>query len=257
MAYKIRVLLVLTTLLLVGYGILEAIEVDGNKEDISSIGYEIIEAKYINADIIIHYPQIINLGDKGKQNEINRILKEEALAVLDEYEESEISSKLSLDMDFDVMWDGQRLLSIRYLGDGYLKGAAHPFNFFYTTNINIMNGTKVRLKELIEIDDGLVYKLKQAKYRPWHSALNLAEDGILNEVLSDWFNDYNLIDYISKRDNSDEYLDFWYLTEDTLGISLGIPHAIGDHMEFEIDYKDLRSNIKAENELWKDFSINL
>lgn len=255
MGYKNRVFLVLITVLLVGFGIFETKEVVGNNRNESVLLYEIVESEYANAGIVIHYPQITNLGDSFKQYEVNRLLKEEALAVLNNYNEDEISSELSLDIDFDIMWQGQRLLSVRYLGDGYLDGTAHPFNLFYTTNINVVTGTKVRIKELVTIDDAFLSKFLQARYKPWHSAMNLAEDGTIDLALTEWFSVYDLIEYINKRDSSDNYLTFWYLTEKSLGISLRIPHVIGDHMEFEMDYKDLGSNLITENELWKDFSI--
>ena len=45
---------------------------------------------------------------------------------------------------------------------------------------------------------------------------------------------------------------FSYFTSDSLGISVSVSHAIGDHAEFEIKYQDLKGNIKTENEIWKD-----
>ncbi len=47
---------------------------------------------------------------------------------------------------------------------------------------------------------------------------------------------------------------FSYFTEDALGISININHALGDHLEFELEYQDIANNIKAENEVWKDFT---
>lgn len=43
---------------------------------------------------------------------------------------------------------------------------------------------------------------------------------------------------------------FSYLTQDSLGISLSIPHALGDHLEMEIGYEKLSGNIKNGNSLW-------
>ena len=47
---------------------------------------------------------------------------------------------------------------------------------------------------------------------------------------------------------------FSYLTKDSLGISISVGHATGDHAEFEIKYQDIANNLKVENEVWKDFS---
>lgn len=45
---------------------------------------------------------------------------------------------------------------------------------------------------------------------------------------------------------------FSYFTNDSLGISIGVIHALGDHAEFEIKYEELKEVIKNENEIWND-----
>lgn len=40
---------------------------------------------------------------------------------------------------------------------------------------------------------------------------------------------------------------FSYLTADSLGISIGVSHALGDHAEFEIRYEEIKDNIIYEN----------
>jgi hypothetical protein len=47
---------------------------------------------------------------------------------------------------------------------------------------------------------------------------------------------------------------FSYFTKDSLGISISFPHVYGDHLEFEFKYQDIVNNIKAENEVWRDFT---
>jgi hypothetical protein len=45
---------------------------------------------------------------------------------------------------------------------------------------------------------------------------------------------------------------FSYFTNDSLGISIGVIHVLGDHAEFEIKYEDIKDNMKADHGIWKD-----
>lgn len=42
--------------------------------------------------------------------------------------------------------------------------------------------------------------------------------------------------------------EFSYMTKDSLGISIGVMHALGDHAEFEIKYKDILKDIKLKDD---------
>jgi hypothetical protein len=68
---------------------------------------------------------------------------------------------------------------------------------------------------------------------------------------------YDLAQALTNADNgyglqNPDYC-FSYFTEDALGISIGVPHVIGDHAEFEIPSRDIQGNIK-DSAIWEDFS---
>lgn len=208
--------------------------------------YEIIKGSYINKDIKINYPQITNLSDANKQKIINNIIKNEALKVLNYYSETE--SGLTLEINYDIKRKGANLLSIQYLGIGNVKGAAHPNNLFYTTNINMSKGTRLRLKDVVNIDENFIRKFKDREFKP----LKSEDSGMIDSSdLIKQFSKADSLDNIGIEDQSDI---FSYLTKDSLGINISVSHAAGDHVEFEIKYKDIANNVKVENEVWKDFS---
>ena len=64
-----------------------------------------------------------------------------------------------------------------------------------------------------------------------------------------YFNNADSLDTIGTENQSDT---FSYLTKDSLGISVSVSHAEGDHAEFEIRFSDIKDNIKSENEVWRD-----
>ena len=44
----------------------------------------------------------------------------------------------------------------------------------------------------------------------------------------------------------------FYFSNDSLGISSEIAHAAGDHLEFEIKYKNLKDSIIGDNAFWNE-----
>ncbi|MGM0715500.1 hypothetical protein ACWKW1_27285 [Brevibacillus parabrevis] len=258
MINQIRLYLILLTCILTACsaGIHDRTATNDNNKHSGKINYEIIEASYSNKNVKINYPQITNLSDSNKQNEINEILKTEALKILNLYNSNE--DDINLEINFEKVWKGKHLLSVRYFGGEYRKNDAYPINIHYATNINIVNGTILRLKDVVNIDNTFLLKFKKGKYKPFNPKLDLEKEGVLEEVLST-FSDKDLTNYFNNADVlGEENLSytFSYFTEDSLGISIGVPHALGDHVEFEINYKDLQNNIKAENEVWNDFLNN-
>lgn len=219
-----------------------------NLENSSIKNYEIIKGSYVKKNIKINYPQITNFSDVNKQKMVNYIIKKEAVKVLNYYQMD--YDELSLEINYDIKWKGLNLLSIQYSGIGNVKGAAHPSNIFYTTNINIYKGSKLRLKDFVKIDESFLEKFKNGQFK----ALRLEHKGLLNN-----FNNADLIKELNRADSLDNIGTenqsdiFSYFTKNGLGISVSVVHGAGDHAEFEIKYDDIINNIKSENEIWKDF----
>ncbi|MBB6217226.1 hypothetical protein HNQ80_003345 [Anaerosolibacter carboniphilus] len=217
-----------------------------NKNDFDTsnrIGYEIIKASYIDKNIKINYPQIVHLGDESKQKKINEIIKDDAYGYLKNYSE-EGNNDFDLDLDYHITWKSSNLLSIQYSGYSYDKGAAHPNYEFYTTNIGINKEKTLRLTDLVNINEHFVTQFKGGKLKS-----SITEQ----KYILDEYSNQEWISRINNIDSNDSEM-YWYLTEDSLGISVQISHSAGDHAEFEIKYQDIQENIKHENEIWKDFA---
>ena len=48
-----------------------------------------------------------------------------------------------------------------YSGYAYNKNAAYPRDIFTTINIDLQTGNRIRLKDIVNIDEGFVRKLKR------------------------------------------------------------------------------------------------
>lgn len=201
--------------------------------------YDITKERYIEKekDVIINYPQINNLKDSFKQEEINTILKDEALKSLKESKNGDVEL-IVLEIDYVVKLISESLLSIQYKGYANFKNAAHPYNLFFVTNVDIKKGKVIDLLELINIDNGFIELFRADKFK---SVSPIYQNGYLDSLSNN-----ELIETFK--------IGEFYLATDLLGISVSVPYAMGDHVEFEIKYQDIKDNIKTKNELWKDLS---
>lgn len=217
--------------------------------------YEIIEQTYHNGEVTINYPQITGLSDVNKQRAINDMIKTDTVSkFLDCFKNSDgilNKDELSLRINYTVKWQSSNLLSIQYTGVSYSKGAAHPNSHFYTTNIDINKGLRLRLKDLVIIDERFVEIVKDGKFIAVSPDVKtkLGSAFFTNEKLIKDCNQADVID----RENLIEGYAFSYLTDDSLGISMGVLHAAGNHVQFEVKYQDIVDSIKTENEVWKEF----
>ena len=69
-------------------------------------------------------------------------------------------------------------------------------------------------------------------------------DELSNEDLIKKFSEADSLDNIGTENQSDT---FSYLTNDSLGISVSVPHALGDHAEFEIKYPYIKDHMIIQN----------
>lgn len=208
-------------------------------------------------DFAIRYPQITNLGDDERQRKINELIEQGAIPRYFFDRPADDGRMFTLPIDYKITWQSDRLLSIQYSGVGYVKGTPHPNHFFYTTNIDIVKGTKLVLKDLVRIDETLVEKFRGENIKtvsPHPSALSGKEifiDRTPFGTVQDTVNEFLRADIVTAKGGLPGV--YSYFTAGSLGISTGTSHAIGDHAEFEIKYGDIAKHIRAENEVWKDF----
>lgn len=210
----------------------------------ASANYVVAKANFTEKAIKIDYPQIIQLGDSNQQQKINDLLKNEALAILNDYKDER--SELSLDISYVTKYQSPNILSIEYLGDFNLTGAAHPSNVIYTSNIDLKKASSIKLGDFLDINSDVALKYKAGKYQPWSPDLDLDKLGVLAEIKSNLTSD-DLIEQLQQQPSK------FYFTQDSLGISVEVPHAAGDHLELEVSYQDLSLWIKLGNAVWQEF----
>lgn len=212
--------------------------------------YKIKSLSYNKKEVNISFPSVAGLNDTKKQSKINKILKEEALVVLNSFYGS-VADNLSLKINYKITWASKNLLSVQYDGYAFEKDAAYPLDLLYTVNIDIDKGTKLMLKDYIKIDKDFVNTFRN--YKVPDPDKNQMEAGAF-KYISDTYSADDLLKYFNGADTSFKESDFTfsYFKEDALGISMEVPHAVGDHLEIELKYRDIKKSIKTKNKIWKD-----
>lgn len=204
-------------------------------ENQHSISYELSPELYTyNEQININYPQISIFGKPNEQEKLNEMIKERAYSYLDNYSPEE-KETFSLDMDYSVSLENEGLLSIQFSGYSYVEGAAHPVDIFDTINIDMKKFEPLQLTDIVTIDAEFLKELKESE---------LQSDIIEQKNILTERSDEEWLTSLQHADTSEADIR-WYLTENMLGISVQISHAIGDHAEFEIKYDKLKPKLNT------------
>lgn len=202
--------------------------------------YEIFSKNYSKNNIKINYPQIKKIDDKEKLNSINKNLEEEALSVLDRYTKDDLNlNKVTLEVNYEVKLKNNKYLSIAYSGYSNVEGAAYPTSVFYTTNIDMEKGSRIRLSDYVDIND-IVIKLKDP-----HNINVLSKEKDLIELQRNVLINMDNAELITILEDADFYKAngkmempeigaYSYMEDNNIVISLPVNHAIGDHAEFAV-----------------------
>lgn len=214
--------------------------------------YQLNSNVYKNQNITINYPQITGLGDSNKQSVINELIKNDVVS----YVNKNIAGDSNLTLNYIVKLQASDLLSIQYSGVASRSNSAHPSNIFYTTNIDVKNGKKPRLSDFVQVNQDLVKAFKKGQYVNFQSRYSKEQQAEIVKYVNDNISANNLIKYFNEADSLDiENVNtsstFSYLTKDSIVISVNVPHALGDHAEFSINYKNIQRNINAKDSVLK------
>lgn len=219
---------------------------NGEDDLTEAIEIELSKTNYTNNAVSINYPQITNLPDSTKQEEINELIRTESMKGMNYYPDTQ---DLSLEIDYTIALKNTNILSIQYSGAGYVTNAAHPNHLFYTTNINMDKAARVRLNDIVDIDGDLIEYFKSGSLKPLIPEHQyILTDRSTEEILQQ-FTNADSMDSIGTENQSET---FSYFTEDALGISFGgIGFAAGNHAEFEINYHDVPDTNITDEEIWQ------
>jgi len=179
-------------------------------------------------NVNVFFPEV-KTPDQGHQEKVNSLIWSEMHRMLSIFPERE---NLTLDVNYEIKFSSNRLLSIVYTGIGFVQGSTRPVHLFYTLNINMETGEKIVLCNVISIDDRFVALLLS------DNATHLNPHPELKQFVREIISGENFLYRFWDVGNSG-----FYFTNDSLGISIdGLGGAAGDHAELEIRYETLFLN---------------
>lgn len=208
--------------------------------------YSIKNVKYNERTIDISYPSISGIQDTQKQTKINDLLKSEAFRELSDFsnDKSNSTEDIIISLNNNILHKSYNFLSVSYSGDVMIKGAAYPRSIFTTVNVDLNSGNRIRLSEVISINDDFINIVRNTlnSYIDKNPEWKIVYMDLLNH------DDNYFLDLFNKADSESNSDCFSYFTNDSLGLSFATFHAAGDHFEVEIKYADLgdvpKTNIK-------------
>lgn len=190
--------------------------------------YENIESEcYINGDVNIVYPQFLD----AEASKLNELIKFEAMsAFFNTYNSDE--KDLTLEISYAITLKNEELLSVVFYGYGDRKGAAHPNRQFYTVNIDLKNIKKICLKDVINDFEKLETLIKNKNF-----VFKMYSDPETEDILK--VNELLSFEHLARSDVYGSGI-YGYFTENSLGISFEVPYVIGNHVEIELPYNELK-----------------
>ena len=201
--------------------------------------YQVVRQTYEDRAISVSYPELSGMNDAEKQQRLNQLIRSEALAILADYEASELE-KLTVKLDYVIVRQDSKLFSVRFNGNRFLKGTAYPSRLVQSVNLDIQAGRKLRLPEIVQLHEQFVEAIKNGRMN--------AVEGVTWEKLR--LDNKRLLKALLQADSATSTENpsraFSYFTQDGIGISIGVIHALGDHVEFELPLAELKSFLRPE-----------
>ena len=207
-------------------------EIETVKEGTTGISVQL--ETYSSGNISIQYPVVSQMNDSAKQDNVNELLKTNALSIIQANDLDETADTLTVKCEV-ISADRKRLTAV-YKGDRMSNGAAYPVSVFYTNTVDLNQVRNLGLSDYTDgytmagyvlSDDvefvGITQDQKEA-FLEYRDSLDL---DILTEV-------FNGADFPLASDTVWPE-SFSYENHGTICFSVPVPHALGDYVIVAFD----------------------
>lgn len=188
---------------------------------------------YKDKNISIQYPVLSHLNDAKKEEEVNTLLKNNALKVLQANSVDPLKDTVIIEARV-VSADSKRITAV-YTGTYYSEGAAHPLNMFYTNTVDLTQVKDLGLTDYANPETLAQYVLSdQVKF--YDASAELTEALMENrtqtelETYTKIFQEADFPLKNSQPDGTPAFPDsFSYEDKGTIIFSIPVPHVLGDY----------------------------
>lgn len=200
-------------------------------DTVQSEQYKFNMGVYMKDKVRVSYPQLTGLADIAKQDKINNMLREKAISVHIS-NQADADQSYEAESNYSIKCDRDNVISILYTSYANFENSAHPFNIAYAITIDVKNAKELKLTDFVsKVDDTFITKLKSGKYIG-----EFAEEeqkNIYGVAFDGYESNQDIINVVLNQRGYEE--SCFYVTPNTIGISLPVPHFAGDHVEYEIE----------------------
>lgn len=216
----------------------------------------ILQVSYNKDGIKANYPNIIAGGSQKRLEQWNQLIEKDFSKILDIYSfnpfpgptpSQTIVMPTILNIDNTIEINNKQLVSILYKAAFNSSYSAHPSELIYTTNIDKNGNRRIQLKDYVKINKEFV-----KDFRTWQTISNNEGNEELNKARKDYLDSLSEEDLLKGFQVADQIESkntlgiYSYFTTDKIGISIEGPHYLGDHIEFEKGYNDLKDYLKTD-----------
>ena len=219
------------------------------KPNPTSAQEKISEETYHKDGIEAKYPQFVAGNNEEKRKEWNKIISADFNKILQIYSFNPFPEltptptgvePVILRINYVIKSNNNEVISIFYTAAFNSPYSAHPTDLVYTTNIDKAKKQRLKLKDLVSLNDDFV-----KNFREWDFISVEEGNDELNQAIRDYMSNMSDEDLLLGFKTADQIgsENLWgiytYLTTNRLGISVSVPNYIGDHVEFEREFSEL------------------
>ena len=258
--WKYLFTLLLFVILIIACNSLKKAEVIGINET-SQITNSIIESDQVTAEqyrkdgIEASYPKFISEGNEDQRSIWNKLIQTDFNKILQIYSFNPFPDIIPgptpvvptiLKIIYDIKSNNNHVISILYTAAFNSPYSAYPTDLVYTTNIDKEKNKRLQLSDIVNINLDLVKDFRNWDYIPYEAG-NETLDRAVRDYMSSMTEEDLLLGFQTADQIGSDNLwgIFSYLTPNRLGISVSVPNYLGDHIEFERKYSDIKQYIKS------------
>ena len=227
---------------------------DQEAENAQTGEFAITTRTYEEGDIHIEYPQVENLVNEEITEWYNKKFAETVEAFTGEVEEGDLAAvSETVNETFTVTYQSKDMVSILIEGTLYSEGAAHPYSYKSSYNIDLNTGETLGMMDIYEAEELAEDLLNSRNCTPMENAETLESmSGEMLEYIQQEMSMYGRellyeslkhCDYDFHKDadggmkegEEPVYLYSIRLSDGAWGIILDVSHALGDYAVIRYD----------------------
>jgi len=214
---------------------------------------EVKQVSYQKDGIEAFYPELTAGGTEKQLADWNELIRKDFNQIIQIYaanpfpelktspNEKEIPK---LHLEYEIK-DNNKVFSVFYKAKYLSPYSAYPTELVYTTNIDKEINKRLRLPNIVKINESFV-----KEFQKWELAPSKEENAAVKEAIEAYRKNLTSKDLQKGFQAADQIgsSNLWqvysYLTPDKLGISMYAPNYIGDHIELEQSLTELKEYLK-------------